>query len=162
MCEIDSRGRLEQERWNRSVDIYNICRKKIVDEDTIINHRLTWILLANAAFIAVCAAALNSFINRSDIFLLGAIFLASSGSIVVTLAGILSIKAAVGEINSVKEEYERILSEINMDISIFPTLHVHEENAKWGFVIVALTPWFLVFLNAMIALAVLSYGWWHK
>lgn len=85
--------------------VYEKFRKRIVEEDNIINHRMMWATLAQTGLFAAYGVAHLQTIDKFRLVISVAIAIAG---VIVAALNIASVSAAHSEINQLKAKYERI------------------------------------------------------
>lgn len=86
--------------------IYETFRKRVVEEDTLINQRVSWIIWAQASLIATWGLLITKQTNTLDVLAIKIFLLAiSSGGWIVAVFGAYGVHAAQSEINRAVKRY---------------------------------------------------------
>lgn len=101
--------------------VYEKFRKRIVEEDNIINHRMMWATLAQTGLFAAYGVANLQTVDNLRMVI--SIAIASAGAFVAYL-NLASVSAAHAEIAELKSRYERIMTSYRKKSVDLP---VHDE-----------------------------------
>ena len=126
-----------------ALEVYNAFRGKINSEDTLINWRLSWMLWAEAIFLAAWGAL--AAIEKSDhlygnIIIPVSMVFANIFGIAIAIASFLSLRAAVSEITKIKYQYKTAYGSLYNSNNKIPKLYSGKNNHGKGTSIIYFVP----------------------
>jgi hypothetical protein len=134
----------------QALAIYKVYRAKIVAEDQLINHRVTWMLAAEATTFAIWGAlALPDRLKGAQgSYVLGAaLFVVSAIGICVAVVSYRSIDAACREMRDVKTRYKNAHKDLWDANDVIPRLHSDDRIFRDGLGFGRLMPAIFIFMN---------------
>lgn len=92
--------------------VYELFRERVVEEDAIINHRMTWMFWSQAIILALWGALASQRLNEAvckshDLQIQHALLALSVIGVAFSLISFFSVFAAKSEINNIKRAYRR-------------------------------------------------------
>jgi hypothetical protein len=139
------------------VTIYRLHRDRVVQEDSLINYRMTWMLLSQTILLGLWGGLFAAEITNFDKltahyieysilkFFEGAL---SFAAVVAAIGSWITLRAAIDEIERVKCLYEKAKTKFSYasapDEEIFGMITGRRIHHIWGHIITKWGPWFFV------------------
>jgi hypothetical protein len=136
---------------------YETYRKRIVKEDTLINHRMTWMILSESIMFVLFGVlfgvagraddhTVNRFFDISNTRLsLWSMIAISAFGLLIAFISLISIRAAQREISDLVYDYTRHHSDAH-ESPLIPGLTGKSYNHQTGHILPNILPWLIIII----------------